>query len=148
MSSQSQASFLAVRKWGRRKGIELHPERWPILVTERSRKLQVNNSLSCQLCVMFHPWSWGWKGDQALASYSSGPTGTSNRLFVVDLLTNNMRAWTMVHEHRSKFRRFKLSQDWEDISISSPRFFPIKCGAFLPPPFNPKEVFHVKCKEV
>lgn len=99
MSPQNWASFLAVTKWGRRKEIELQPERRPILMTERSWQLQVNNSSFCQLCVRFHPWSWGWKADQALASNSSCTTGTSNTSLVVNLLTNNTRAWTMVCDH-------------------------------------------------
>lgn len=112
----------------------------PFLVTEGWWKLHMNNSLSCLLCIRFHPWSWGWKGDQAQASHPSCTAGASNTLLVVDLLTSNQRAWTMVCDRSWKFHRFKLSQAWEDISISSPRFFPVKCGLFLHPPFNFKEV--------
>lgn len=102
----------SVGKWGRRKEVELQPERWPILVTERSWKFKVNNSLSCPLCVRFHPRSCWWKGNQALASYSSCTTGPSNPLFVADLLTSNMRAWTMVQDCSWTFCRFEWSQDW------------------------------------
>lgn len=138
MSSQNRASFLAVcEEVGKEEGGWITA---PEMTHSRDRGIlegPMNNSLSC---LLFHACSWGWQGDKALASSSSCTTGASNTLFVADLLTSNLRVWTMVRDGSWKFCRFKLSQDWEDTSISSPRCFPIRCGVFLLPPFNSKEV--------
>lgn len=143
MSSQDWASLLAVcEEVGKEEGGWITA--WEMTHSGDRGILEalMNNSLSC---LLFHACSWGWQGDKALASSPGCMSGPSNTLFVVDLLTSNLRVWTMVRDHSWKFCRFKLSQDWEDISISSLRFFPIRCGVFFPLHSTLKK-FHVKCK--
>lgn len=136
-------SWLSVGKWGRRKQVELQPQRWPIHVTERLRKLKVNNSLSCRLCVRFHPWAADGKEIRLWHLIPAAPLGLPTHYLWSICLPARWGHDTKVHDSSWKFHRFKLSQDWEDNSFSSPRFFPIKYGAFLAPPINPR---YISCK--